>query len=79
MHLDEAPGDRGTKSKEDTGAGFDDITGSKSHGQGYVVNTWANGDKSYVRTQGSATLKDGTIERAEGTEFYGRDRQAEGR
>jgi len=36
-------------------------------GTGYVVNTWANGDKSYVRTQGSATLKDGTIDSAEGT------------
>ena len=51
----------GTQAKEDIGAGFDDITGNKSHGHGYVVNTWANGDKSYVRTQGSATLKDGTM------------------
>ena len=57
----------GTQAKEDIGAGFDDITGNKSHGHGYVVNTWANGDKSYVRTQGSATLKDGTIDSAEGT------------
>ena len=44
----------GTKSTEDTGAGFDDIIGNKSQGHGYVVGTWANGDKSYVRTQGSA-------------------------
>jgi hypothetical protein len=57
----------GTKSKEDHGAGFDDITGNQSHGYGYVVNTWANGDKSYARTHGSATLKGGTIESAEGT------------
>jgi hypothetical protein len=42
------------------------LAGNKSHGQGYVVNTWPNGDKSYVRTQGSATLKDGTIESADG-------------
>ena len=32
-----------------------------------MINTWANGDRSYVHTQGSAILKDGTIESAEGT------------
>jgi hypothetical protein len=58
---------RETQAKENIGAGFDEITGNKSHNQGCVVNTWANGDKSYVRTQSSATLKDGTIESADGT------------
>jgi hypothetical protein len=57
----------GSQTKEDIGAGFDDITGNKSREHGYVVNTWANGDKSYVRTQGSATLKGEMIESAEGT------------
>ncbi len=57
----------GTQSKEDISAFFDEVTGNKSHGHGYVVNTWANGDKSYVRTQGSSTLKDGPIESVEGT------------
>jgi hypothetical protein len=57
----------GTQAKEDVGTGFDEIAGNRSHGHGYVINTWANGDKSYVHTQGSATLKDGAIESAEGT------------
>ena len=57
----------GTKSTEDTGTGFGDVTGNKSLEHGYVVGTWDNGDKSYVRTQGSATLKGGTIETANGT------------
>jgi hypothetical protein len=57
----------GTQTKEDTGTGFDEISGTKSGGNGYVIGTWTKGDKSYVRTQGSATLKDGTIESAEGT------------
>jgi hypothetical protein len=57
----------GNQTKEDIGAAFSDITGNKSREHGYVVNTWANGDKSYVRTQGSATLKGETIESAEGT------------
>jgi hypothetical protein len=57
----------GTQTKEDIGTGFDEISGTKSRGNGYVIGTWTNGDKSYVRTQSSATLKDGTIESAEGT------------
>ena len=57
----------GTQTKEDVGTGFDELHGNKSQGHSYVVGTMANGDKMYVRTQGSATLKDGAIETAEGT------------
>jgi hypothetical protein len=57
----------GTQTKEDVGTGFDELHGNKSQGHGYVIGTMANGDKMYVRTQGSATLKDGAIETAEGT------------
>ncbi len=57
----------GTQTKEDIGTGFDEISGNKSRGHGYVVGTMANGDKMHVSTQGSATLKEGTIESAEGT------------
>ncbi len=57
----------GIQSKEDIGTGFDEISGNTSRGHGYVVNTWTNGDKSYVRTHGSATLKDGGLQSAEGT------------
>ena len=57
----------GTQTKEDVGTGFDELHGNKSQGHSYVVGAMANGDKMYVRTQGSATLKDGAIETAEGT------------
>lgn len=57
----------GTKATEDIGTGFDEVSGNKSRGHSYVVGTLANGDKTYVRAQGSATLKDGVPERAEGT------------
>src|SRR5262249_35498086 len=56
-----------TQTKEDVGTNFDDVRGNKSQGHGYVVGTLANGDKMYVRTQGSATLKDGNVETADGT------------
>lgn len=56
----------GTQTKEDTGTGFDEVSGNKSHGHTYVVGTLANGDKTYVRAQGSATLKNGALETAEG-------------
>jgi hypothetical protein len=42
-------------------------TAIRGQGHGYVVGTLANGDKMYVRTQGSSTLKDGAVETAEGT------------
>ncbi len=54
-------------SKEDVGTDFAEISGNTFREHGYVVNTWDNGDKSYVRTQGSATLKDGTPQSAQGT------------
>ncbi len=56
----------GTQTKEDVGTNFDEVRGNKSQGHGYVVGTMANGDKMYVRIQGSSTLKDGTVETAEG-------------
>jgi len=34
----------GTQAKEDVGTGFDEISGNKSRGHGYVINTWASGD-----------------------------------
>lgn len=56
----------GTQFKEDLVTGFAEVRGNKSRGRGYVVNTLANGDRSYVRTQGTTTLKDGVTESAEG-------------
>ena len=57
----------GTQTKEDVGTNFDETHGNKSQGHGYVVGTLANGDKMYVRTQTSATMKDGAVESGEGT------------
>ena len=57
----------GTWTKEDVGTAFDEISGDKSHGHGYVVGALVNGDTMYVRTQGSATLKNGLMENAVGT------------
>jgi hypothetical protein len=57
----------GTQTKQDVGTAFDEITGNKSHGHGYVVGTLASGDEMYVRTQGSATIKDNVMASAEGT------------
>jgi hypothetical protein len=56
----------GTQTKEDLGTNFDEVHGNKSQGHGYVVGTMANGDKMYVRIQGSSTLKDGAVESANG-------------
>jgi hypothetical protein len=56
----------GTQTKEDVGTNFDEVHGNKSQGHGYVVGTLANGDKMYVRIQGSSTLKDSVVESAEG-------------
>lgn len=57
----------GTQTKDDVGTNFDDVHGNKASGHGYVVGTMANGDKIYVRVQGSSTLKDGGVDTADGT------------
>ena len=62
----------GIQTKEDVDTGVDDVHGGKSRGHGYVVGTMSNGDKMYVHYHGSATLKDGAPDTAEGAwEFAG--------
>ena len=39
----------GTKSKDDVGTGFGDVTGNKSQEHGYVVNTWPFVPKAQLR------------------------------
>ncbi len=56
----------GIQSKEDIGTSFDEVRGNTSRGHGYVLNTWTNGDKSYVRIHGTLALKDGVPQSAEG-------------
>ncbi len=57
----------GIQTKEFVGTTFSEITGSRAKTRGYVDGSMANGDKFYVRTQGSASAKEGVIQTAEGT------------
>ncbi len=56
----------GTQTKEDVYTGFSEVSGNSSRDREYGVITMANGDKAYVRPQGSTTLKDGAPQSAEG-------------
>ena len=56
----------GTQSKEDIVTAFAEISGDQSREHGLVVGAMANGDKIYIRLQGSATLKDGAPQTSEG-------------
>ena len=60
----------GTQTKEDVVTASDDMRGNRSRSHGYVVGTVANGDKMFVRFEGSASLKDGKPETAEGKWSY---------
>jgi hypothetical protein len=60
----------GVQSKEHVSTSFGEVSGNRSHGQDYAVGTMTNGDKYYVRGQGSATLKEGVIESIEGKSSF---------
>ncbi len=45
----------GVQSKEDVYTGFSEVSGNRLHGQGYIAGTMTNGDKYYVRVQGSGS------------------------
>jgi hypothetical protein len=47
----------GVETKDDVGTGISDIRGSRSSDRGYDVTTMANGDKLFVRSSGSTTIK----------------------
>jgi hypothetical protein len=53
------------KGEEDTGVW--DISGNTARNHGYSVATLANGDKSFVRFEGTATFKDSAPVRDHGT------------
>jgi hypothetical protein len=57
----------GTQSKEFVATNFSETSGSRATTRGFVDGTMANGDKFQVRSQGSASAKEGVIESAEGT------------
>lgn len=60
----------GVQGKEDVETAFSEVSGNRSRGQSYGVGTTTNGDKYYLRSQYSATLKEGVLETSEGKWSY---------
>ena len=60
----------GTQTKDGTDTGFDEIKGNTAKGHGLHVSTAATGEKTFVRYQGSSTVKDGAPQTAEGMWSY---------
>ncbi len=60
----------GLKSTTFAAAESVDVTAAKFQTRGYGVITMDNGDKAYVRFQGSGTMKNGTPDTGEGTWSY---------
>ncbi len=60
----------GLKSKTYKVAATSDSSGGTSQNRGYVVTTMDNGDKAYIRFQGSGTSKEGGAHTGEGTWSY---------
>jgi len=57
----------GIQTKDGYSVGFGESSGNKANGRGYHVSTMANGDKFYVRFQGTDTLKEGAPQSGQGT------------
>ena len=57
----------GLKSKDDSAAEFAEFDGNRSREHSSRVETMDNGDKYYVRTQGTSTIKGEKYESGEGT------------
>ena len=60
----------GLKSKSYTVAASADSAGGTSQSRGYVVTVMDNGDKAYIRFQGTGTSKEGGAHSGEGTWSY---------
>ena len=60
----------GLKTKDGYDVAYGDASGAKARGSGYHVSTMSNGDKIYVRFQGSDTLKNGKPDTSAGTWSY---------
>ena len=60
----------GVAAKEDEVTVVQELTGSKATERGYVVGTFVNGDKVFVRTEGTGVVKDGAVQGSEGTWRY---------
>ena len=60
----------GTQSTATEITTFAEIRGSRGSLRGFSVVTMASGDKTFTSSQGSATMKEGAIQSAEGTWSY---------
>ena len=60
----------GAKTKDGYSVSYDDMTATRDWGHGIHETTMDNGDKFFVKFQGSATLKDGAMQTATGTWSY---------
>jgi hypothetical protein len=60
----------GLKTKDGYSVFSNDTTGSKSSSHGIHADTMDNGDKYYVRFQGTGTVKDGALQTDAGTWSY---------
>jgi hypothetical protein len=60
----------GTQSKDHESASFADIRGARGQVRTADVGTMANGDKYFVSTQGTTTVKEGVTQTYEGTWRY---------
>ena len=60
----------GVAAKDYEYTGFNDISGSRARGRSVGIGTMANGDRCFVVTQGTATLKEGVLQTMEGTWSY---------
>ncbi|HLJ50178.1 MAG TPA: hypothetical protein VKU01_29395 [Bryobacteraceae bacterium] len=56
----------GLQTKDDLGTGTADVHGTTSQDRGYDVTTMSNGDKVYVRSQGTSKLKGEMLDSGEG-------------
>ena len=60
----------GLETKDGHDVTYGDVKGNKAHVNGYHISNMSNGDKIYVRFQGTDTMKDGKMETSEGTWSY---------
>jgi hypothetical protein len=60
----------GSQTKEGASFELDETTGTKTSGRGVHWGTMANGDKYFVRYQGTSTSKDGALQTVSGTWSY---------
>ena len=60
----------GIAAKEDEITVFQEVTGTKANEHNFVVGKTTNGDTVFVRTQGTAAVKNGVSQSSEGTWTY---------